>query len=153
MKFNVLAVGNKMPDWIESGFMEYRKRMPKELSIELIEIKQVKDKNREQSLIAEYERIEKVLPTASFIIVMDEQGKQLSTQDLAASLINWMNLGKDITFIIGGADGLHPAIKQKADQILSLSRMTFPHGLVRVLLAEQLYRAMTILKHHPYHRA
>lgn len=142
-----------MPDWIESGFMEYRKRMPKELSIELIEIKQVKDKNREQSLIAEYERIEKVLPTASFIIVMDEQGKQLSTQDLAASLINWMNLGKDITFIIGGADGLHPAIKQKADQILSLSRMTFPHGLVRVLLAEQLYRAMTILKHHPYHRA
>ncbi|MBK7352748.1 MAG: 23S rRNA (pseudouridine(1915)-N(3))-methyltransferase RlmH [Nitrosomonas sp.] len=153
MKFNVLAVGNKMPDWIESGFMEYRKRMPKELSIELIEIKQVKDKNREQSLVAEYERIEKVLPTASFIIVMDEQGKQLSTQDLAASLINWMNLGKDITFIIGGADGLHPAIKQKADQILSLSRMTFPHGLVRVLLAEQLYRAMTILKHHPYHRA
>lgn len=142
-----------MPDWIESGFMEYRKRMPKELSIELIEIKQVKDKNREQSLVAEYERIEKVLPTASFIIVMDEQGKQLSTQDLAASLINWMNLGKDITFIIGGADGLHPAIKQKADQILSLSRMTFPHGLVRVLLAEQLYRAMTILKHHPYHRA
>lgn len=153
MKFNVLAVGNKMPDWIESGFMEYRKRMPKELSIELIEIKQVKDKNREQSLLAEYERIEKVLPTANYIVAMDEQGKQLSTQDLATSLINWMNLGKDITFIIGGADGLHPVIKEKADQILSLSKMTLPHGLVRVLLAEQLYRATTILKHHPYHRA
>ena len=153
MKFNVLAVGNKMPDWIESGFMEYRKRMPKELSIELIEIKQVKDKSRERSLLAEYERIEKVLPVTSYVIAMDEQGKQLSTQDFATSLVTWMNLGRDIAFIIGGADGLHPVIKQKADQVLSLSKMTLPHGLVRVLLAEQLYRAMTILKQHPYHRA
>ena len=153
MKLNVLAVGNKMPDWIESGFMEYRKRMPKELSIELIEIKQVKDKSRERSLLAEYERIEKVLPISNYVIAMDEQGKQLSTQDFATSLVNWMNLGRDIAFIIGGADGLHPVIKQKADQVLSLSKMTLPHGLVRVLLAEQLYRAMTILKQHPYHRA
>lgn len=153
MKLNVLAVGNKMPDWIESGFMEYRKRMPKELSIELIEIKQVKDKSRERSLLAEYERIEKVLPVTSYVIAMDEQGKQLSTQDFATSLVTWMNLGRDIAFIIGGADGLHPVIKQKADQVLSLSKMTLPHGLVRVLLAEQLYRAMTILKQHPYHRA
>ncbi len=153
MKLNVLAVGNKMPDWIESGFMEYRKRMPKELLIELIEIKQVKDKSRERSLLAEYERIEKVLPVTSYVIAMDEQGKQLSTQDFATSLVTWMNLGRDIAFIIGGADGLHPVIKQKADQVLSLSKMTLPHGLVRVLLAEQLYRAMTILKQHPYHRA
>lgn len=153
MKLNVLAVGNKMPDWIESGFMEYRKRMPRELSIELIEVKQAKDKNREQSLISEYERIEKVLPAANYVIAMDEQGKQLSTQELAVSLENWMDLGKDITFIIGGAEGLHPEIKQKADQIMSLSKMTLPHALVRVLLAEQLYRATTILKHHPYHRA
>ena len=153
MKLNVLAVGNKMPDWIESGFMEYRKRMPKELSIELIEIKQVKDKSRERSLLAEYERIEKVLPVTSYVIAMDEQGKQLSTQDFATSLVTWMNLGRDIAFIIGGADGLHPVIKQKADQVLSLSKMTLPHGLVRLLLAEQLYRAMTILKQHPYHRA
>ena len=84
---------------------------------------------------------------------MDEQGKQLSTQEPAVSLENWMDLGKDITFIIGGAEGLHPEIKQKADQIMSLSKMTLPHALVRVLLAEQLYRATTILKHHPYHRA
>lgn len=153
MKLNVLAVGNKMPDWIESGFMEYRKRMPKELSIELIEIKQVKDKSRERSLLAEYERIEKVLPISNYDIAMDEQGKQLSTQDFATSLVTWMNLGRDIAFIIGGADGLHPVIKQKADQVLSLSKMTLPHGLVRVLLAEQLYRAATILKQHPYHRA
>lgn len=153
MKLNVLAVGNKMPDWIESGFMEYRKRMPKELSIELIEIKQIKDKSRERSLLAEYERIEKVLPITNYVIAMDEQGKQLSTQDFATSLVTWMNLGRDIAFIIGGADGLHPVIKQKADQVLSLSKMTLPHGLVRVLLAEQLYRAATILKQHPYHRA
>ena len=153
MNLNVLAVGNEMPDWIESGFMEYRKRMPKELSIELIEIKQVKDKSRERSLLAEYERIEKVLPVTSYVIAMDEQGKQLSTQDFATSLVTWMNLGRDIAFIIGGADGLHPVIKQKADQVLSLSKMTLPHGLVRVLLAEQLYRAATILKQHPYHRA
>ena len=153
MKLNVLAVGNKMPDWIESGFMEYRKRMPKELSIELIEIKQIKDKSRERSLLAEYERIEKVRPITNYVIAMDEQGKQLSTQDFATSLVTWMNLGRDIAFIIGGADGLHPVIKQKADQVLSLSKMTLPHGLVRVLLAEQLYRAATILKQHPYHRA
>mgnify|MGYP003444177095 FL=1 len=153
MKLNVLAVGNKMPDWIESGFMEYRKRMPKELSIELIEIKQVKDKSRERSLLAEYERIEKVLPVTSYVIAMDEQGKQLSTQDFATSLVTWMNLGRDIAFIIGGADGLHPVIKQKADQVLSLSKMTLPHGMVRVGVAEQLYRAATILKQHPYHRA
>lgn len=155
MKLYILAVGNKMPDWVVAGFREYHQRMPRETPIHLIEIKPEKRgaKQTERLLFAESERIQAVLPSACHSVVMDEQGKQLTTIELAEGLNDWMRMGQDVAFIIGGADGLHRDIKRMANEMLALSRLTLPHGLVRVLLAEQLYRAHSIIKQHPYHRA
>lgn len=155
MKFYIVAVGNKMPDWVDSGFNEYAKRLPNELSIKLINIKPEKrgaGKNTEQILMAECDRIKAALPARCRIIVLDEKGKQWSTVRLADSIIDWMNDGGDAVFIIGGSDGLHKDIKNLAISTLAISMMTLPHGLVRVVLAEQLYRAISIIKRHPYHR-
>ncbi|WP_074903963.1 23S rRNA (pseudouridine(1915)-N(3))-methyltransferase RlmH [Nitrosomonas communis] len=154
MKLYILAVGNKMPAWVASGFMEYTQRMPREIPIHLIEIKPDKrgSKQNEQLLFAESERIQAAMPSACYIVVMDERGKQFTTIQLAETLIDWMRNGKDVVFIIGGADGLHRNIKSMANEMLALSRLTLPHGLVRVLLAEQLYRALSIIRQHPYHR-
>jgi len=155
MKFYIVAVGNKMPAWIDAGFNEYVKRMPAELSIQLISIKPEKrgaGKNTEQILIAESLRIKVALPPSCQIVVLDENGKQWSTINLAERITGWMNDGGNTAFIIGGSDGLHRDIKKLANYILALSTMTLPHGLVRVVLAEQLYRANSIIKRHPYHR-
>ncbi len=154
MKFHILAVGNKMPDWIKKGYTEYSERMPREAELVLVEIKPEKrvGKKTEQLLQAESERIRIALPPQCYIIVLDELGKQITTSRLTELMTNWMASGRDIVFIIGGADGLHPSIKQIAHEKLALSAMTLPHGLVRVLLAEQLYRAFSIIRNHPYHR-
>lgn len=155
MKLFVLAVGNKMPAWIETGFREYSQRMPRETAIHLVEIKPEKrsGKKVEQLLLAESERIHAALPPGCHVIAMDERGQQITTMKLAHRLTEWMACGQDVVFIIGGADGLHPAIKSMAHEKLALSALTLPHGLVRVLLAEQLYRAVAIIRQHPYHRA
>lgn len=155
MKFYILAVGNKMPDWVKAGYAEYSQRMPKEAGVLLIEIKPEKrtGKVTAQLLQAENERIQAALPSGCHIVVLDETGKQVPTVKLAEMMTNWMESGQDIAFIIGGADGLHQDIKQLAHEKLALSAMTLPHGLARVLLAEQLYRAFSINCNHPYHRA
>ncbi|MFZ2883591.1 MULTISPECIES: 23S rRNA (pseudouridine(1915)-N(3))-methyltransferase RlmH [Nitrosomonas] len=156
MKFHILAVGNKMPDWVRKGYTEYCQRMPKEAELLLVEIKpekRVGSKNTRQLLQAESERIRTVLPPGCHIVVLDETGKQATTMKLAEMMDRWMESGQDVAFIIGGADGLHQDIKQMAHEKLALSAMTLPHGLARVLLAEQLYRAFSINRNHPYHRA
>ena len=155
MKFYILSVGNKMPDWIKAGYTEYSQRMPKEAELLLIEIKPEKrtGKITTQLLQAENERIRAVLPSGCHVVVLDETGKQITTIKLAETMTSWMESGRDIAFIIGGADGLHQDIKQMAHEKLALSAMTLPHGLVRVMLAEQLYRAFSINRNHPYHRA
>lgn len=155
MKLLVVAVGHKMPDWITTGFKEYAKRMPREARIDLIEIKpepRTTGKNVTQIMAAEAQRIFAALPQDALRIVLDEQGAHLSTKQMAQQMQAWMGSGKDVAFIIGGADGLHESIKNNAQQQLSLSAMTLPHGLVRVMLAEQLYRAHSLLHNHPYHR-
>lgn len=155
MKLYIVAVGNKMPTWVDSGFNEYSKRMPTELSIQFINIKPEKrgaGKNTEQILAAEGLRIKAALPSSCQIVVLDENGKQWSTTSLAERIEGWMGDGCNAAFIIGGSDGLHGDIKKLAKYILALSAMTLPHGLVRVVLAEQLYRANSIIKRHPYHR-
>lgn len=144
-----------MPTWVDAGFNEYAKRMPTELSVQLINIKPEKrgaGKNIEQILIAEGLRIKAALPSSCQIVVLDENGKQWSTINLAERMKGWMGDGGNTAFIIGGSDGLHGDIKKLAKYILALSAMTLPHGLVRVVLAEQLYRANSIIKRHPYHR-
>ncbi len=144
-----------MPDWVTAGFGEYAKRMPREMPLQLHELKPAaRDKSAATArwLQLESERIRAALPCDAFRIVLDERGKSFSTLKLADRLANWRNEGRDVAFVIGGADGLDPELKSGADLLWSLSPLTLPHGMVRVILAEQLYRASTILANHPYHR-
>jgi 23S rRNA (pseudouridine1915-N3)-methyltransferase len=155
MKLLILAVGNKMPEWVSSGFGEYAKRMPREMKIELVEIKpepRTTGKSIPQIMEAEAGRILAALPADCLRIALDERGAHLTTRQLSLQMQEWMRGGRDVAFIIGGADGLHESVKNGAQQQLALSPMTLPHGLVRVLLAEQLYRAHSLLHNHPYHR-
>lgn len=154
MKFIICAVGHKMPDWAIAAFREYTKRMPHEVSIELVEIKPEKRTGLkvEQLLDAEADRILAAIPSGRRVVAMDERGRQWSTAQLAESMSDWMKEGGDTVFIIGGADGLAAAIRNSADEVLALSALTLPHALARILLAEQLYRAVSLIKGHPYHR-
>jgi len=154
MKLAVLAVGHRQPDWVNEACAEYLKRMPRELPASVIEIKPEArgSKTREQLLAAEKGRIRDALPGGSRIVVLDEKGDDLTTLKLARRLETWMQDGRDVALLIGGADGLDEEFKQQADDKLRLSSLTLPHGLARLLLCEQLYRAVSVLKNHPYHR-
>lgn len=155
MKLFIVTVGHKMPDWITTGFNEYAKRMPREAKIELVEIKpepRTTGKTTLQIMEAEAQRILAALPSGCRRIALDERGATPTTRQLAAQMKDWMSEGRDVAFIVGGADGLHDSVKQAAGQMMALSALTMPHAFVRVLLAEQLYRAHSMLHNHPYHR-
>ena len=155
MKFHIVAVGNKLPAWVNNAFIEYAKRFSQDIALQLIEIRPEKrtgNKNKEQILNAEYQRIKTSIPAGCRMIVLDTCGIQYTTPQLANVIEKWMQEGLDTVFVIGGADGLHESIKSSAHSLISLSKLTFPHGLARVILAEQLYRAISLIKNHPYHR-
>jgi 23S rRNA (pseudouridine1915-N3)-methyltransferase len=154
MKLTILALGHKMPAWVREGCEEYAKRMPPEARIEWLELKPEErgGKSVAQVLEAEARRIEAAIPKGAQRIVLDERGKPLSTRELSQWLSEWMKDGVNPVFLIGSADGLAPSIKQGAARSVSLSGCTLPHGMVRVLLAEQCYRAWSLLHNHPYHR-
>ncbi len=155
MQLVIAAVGHKMPGWIEKGFEEYTKRMPGDCRIILKEIKPVDrsgSKTADTVMALERTKIEAALPKGAFIVALDERGKDLSTMQLSEHLTKWQQGGRDIAFVIGGADGLDTNFKAKADILVRISSLTLPHGMVRVLLAEQLYRAWSITQNHPYHR-
>jgi 23S rRNA (pseudouridine1915-N3)-methyltransferase len=155
MQLIIAAVGHKMPTWIEYGFGEYAKRMPPECRILLKEIKPVErsgSKTAETVMALERGKIEAAIPKGSRIVALDERGKDLTTVQLSQLLTQWQQDGRDVTFVIGGADGLDAGFKASADMLVRISSLTLPHGMVRVLLAEQLYRAWSITQNHPYHR-
>ena len=154
MKLAVLAVSHRQPGWVSEGCAEYVRRMPRELPLTVAEIKPEPrgSKTREQLLTAERGRIRDALPAGSRIVVLDERGDDLTTLKLARRLEAWMRDGRDVALLIGGADGLDEELKAQADDRLRLSSLTLPHGLARLLLCEQLYRAVSVLKNHPYHR-
>lgn len=155
MKLLVVSVGNKMPDWIATGYNEYVKRMPREAKIELLEVKpepRTTGKTTVQIMEAEAQRILAAMPSGCLRIALDERGAQPTTKQLSVQMQSWMREGRDVAFIIGGADGLHDSVKQTAQHLMALSALTLPHAFVRVLLAEQLYRAHSLLHNHPYHR-
>ena len=155
MQLVIAAVGHKMPGWIEEGFGEYAKRMPPECRIHLKEIKPVErsgSKTAETVMALERTKIEAAIPKGARIIALDERGKDLTTMQLSQLLLQWQQDGRDVTFVIGGADGLDAGFKASADMLVRISSLTLPHGMVRVLLAEQLYRAWSITQNHPYHR-
>ena len=154
MKLGVLAVGHRQPGWVNDGCAEYLKRMPREFSASVTEIKPEPrgSKAREQLLAAEKSRIRDAMPAGCRLVVLDERGDDLTTLKLAKRLEAWMQDGRDVALLIGGADGIDEELKAAADDALRLSSLTLPHGLARLVLCEQLYRAVTVLRNHPYHR-
>lgn len=156
MKLAVLAVGHRMPAWVTTAFEEYAKRMPREMPLQLKELKPAQRSSAAGDtgrwLQTEAERIDAAIPTGALRVVLDEHGRSFPTRALADYVARWRNEGRDIAFIIGGADGLADSVKARAELLWSLSPLTLPHGLVRVVLAEQLYRAASLLAGHPYHR-
>jgi 23S rRNA (pseudouridine1915-N3)-methyltransferase len=155
MQLVIAAVGHKMPAWIETGFTEYAKRMPPDCRLVLKEIKPVDrsgSRSAETVMAMEKSRIDAAIPKGSKVVALDEHGRDLTTMQLAKNLTQWQQGGTDVTFVIGGADGLDAQFKQQADMLLRISSLTLPHGMVRVILAEQLYRAWSITQNHPYHR-
>lgn len=154
MKLGILAVGHKLADWVATGCHEYIKRMPRELPVVCIDIKPEArgSKSREQLLAAEYGRLQTALQAYKRIVVLDERGVDLTTVKLAGYLENWMREGGDTAFVIGGADGIDEALKARADAMIRLSSLTLPHAMARLVLCEQLYRAISVVRNHPYHR-
>lgn len=154
MKLSIVAVGHKQPDWVLTGCQEYLKRMPRELPTGVIEVKPEPrgSKTREQLQAAEKGRILQAAGDGVRLVALDEKGSDLSTKKLAERLEAWMQDGRDTVLLIGGADGLDAELKQRADEMVRLSSLTLPHGMARLLLCEQLYRAVSLLKNHPYHR-
>jgi 23S rRNA (pseudouridine1915-N3)-methyltransferase len=144
-----------MPGWVNEAFHDYAKRMPRDMKIELIEVRpepRTSGKPTVQLLEAEAGRIARALPRDASRVALDERGREFTTAELARWLAARRQEGRDIAFVIGGADGLAPEVKSGAGPLMRVSAMTLPHGLARVLLAEQLYRASSILNRHPYHR-
>ena len=155
MRMIVIAVGHRMPDWVQSGFADYARRLSREARLELIEVRPARRSpsiSVERAMALEESRIEAATPAGCHRIVLDERGMELTSAELARKLETWLGAGRDIALFIGGADGLTDRFRRSADLLLALSRMTLPHGLARVVLAEQLYRANSIMHHHPYHR-
>jgi len=155
MRLSVIAVGTRMPGWADEGFAEFARRMPRELPLELKEIKaepRSGGKHVDALVAAEAGRIRSALPPRCRLVALDERGADLTTRELAARLRRWMESGEDVVLVIGGPDGLAPEIKDAAAESLRLSSLTLPHALARVVLAEALYRAASLLKNHPYHR-
>ena len=155
MKLAIVAVGTRMPGWADEAFAEFARRMPRELPLELLEIRpepRTTGKTPEAMMAAEAERIDARLPAGCRRVALDEHGEALTTRQLATRLEKWQSGGGDVAFIIGGPDGLDPRILDGAAETLRLSSLTLPHALVRVVLAEALYRAASVTKGHPYHR-
>lgn len=155
MRITILAVGHKAPGWVQEGFNEYARRMPPEARLELVELKPEErgpGRTADKARALEGERILAAVPQGATLLALDERGRSVTTQGLSVMLSDWMRDAVHPVFAIGGADGLSDEVRSRANKLVSLSAMTLPHALVRVVLAEQLYRAWSILARHPYHR-
>mgnify|MGYP006274808339 FL=1 len=156
MRLRLICVGQKMPDWVTQGYNEYARRMPPGLSLELTEIPVAhrgKNPDIARLMQRESDAILSAVGPRDRVVALEVGGRPWSTEKLAGQLENWQLDGQDVSFLVGGPDGLADACRQRADQQWSLSPLTLPHPLVRIVLAEQLYRAWTITRNHPYHRA
>ena len=156
MKLKLLAVGTRMPDWVEAGCNEYGKRMPPELRVQSIEIplgSRGKNQPAAKAIEAESQGILKAIGEHDFVVALDVLGKPMSTEKLAQQLGSWQMNGRDICLLVGGSDGLSQQCLARANMRWSLSDLTLPHPLVRIVVMEQLYRAWTINANHPYHRS
>lgn len=155
MRITLIAVGTRMPAWVHAGFEEYRKRIAGQVKFELREVAPAKPGLRhlsERIKEDEAERILAAIPQGARVIALDEHGKPWTTRDLATRLQTWMQEAPEVVWLVGGSDGLAERCRLAAAEVWSLSALTLPHALVRVVLAEQLYRALSLTRGHPYHR-
>ncbi len=155
MRIKILAVGQKPPNWVRLATDEYLGRFPADTNIQLLEVKPAirsSSGSPQQWMQQEARLIEQLSPERHHLVILDERGEDLTTRQLAQRLERWRTTGLPITIVIGGADGIAPELKSKADETVRLSSLTLPHAMVRVLLLEQLFRAWSILNNHPYHR-
>jgi len=154
MKIRIVALGHRMPAWVSAGVEEYVRRLPRELALQVVELKpEPRDRGRStaQVLAAEGRRIGDATK-GCHVVVLDPRGEAWTTARFAERLNEWREAGHEVAFVIGSADGLAESVKRDANVIISVSTLTLPHGLTRVLLAEQIYRAASLLRGHPYHR-
>lgn len=155
MKIQLISVGTKMPDWVEAGVAEYRKRLPRDFELLITEIPLAargKGADVGKAMAKEGEACLRAVPRGDYVVALDVRGKSLGTEQLAERLRQLRDGGRNVSLLVGGPDGLAPGCLDAADARWSLSPLTFPHPIVRVILAEQLYRAWSILVGHPYHR-
>ncbi len=155
MRIRLLAVGQKMPSWVESGYQEYCKRLPAEFQLELVELApgyRGKGADLARAIRSEGDAMLSAMGKNEHVVALDVKGKSWSTEQLAQHADQWRMEGANVCLLVGGPDGLDPRCLEKAHQKWSLSALTLPHPLVRVVLAEQIYRAWTLLKGHPYHK-
>lgn len=155
MQIQLIAVGERAPAWVQEAFRDYAARLGRDCRLVLREIPPAKrGKASQSSQWCEEEggRMLAAIPNNAHVVALDTQGRQWSSPELAAVLQRWLAAGKPVSLLVGGPDGLSAACAQRADETWSLSKLTFPHPMVRVLIAEQLYRAWSQLHHHPYHR-
>ena len=155
MKISIVAVGQRLPEWVNDGVADYVARFPADFEVRVVEVKAEPRSGQpvERILAAEAQRLQAAIAQGSVIVALDERGRDWTTQQLAEQLQRWREGAERVAFVIGGPDGLDPGFKNAARVQLRLSSFTLPHALARVLLAEQLYRAWSILARHPYHRA
>ncbi|MGK0204773.1 MAG: 23S rRNA (pseudouridine1915-N3)-methyltransferase [Planctomycetota bacterium] len=155
MKVRLLTVSQRQPSWVVEGFAEYEKRLPRAWQFQLQEIKpeaRTSGQTTPKVQAAEAVRLRNAVPKGAIVVALDERGDSWSTERFAEQIETWQQAGRDLAFVIGGADGLDPEFRREAANRLSLSRMVMPHGLVRVMFVEQLYRAATVIDGHPYHK-
>ncbi|MDX1347199.1 MAG: 23S rRNA (pseudouridine(1915)-N(3))-methyltransferase RlmH [Thiomicrorhabdus chilensis] len=155
MIIHFITVGQKMPKWVQEGYAEYAKRLPKACSLNLIELPMAqrgKTSSVEQMKAEEAKRILAAIPKGARLIALDEHGQQVTTKGLAEKMEDWLAGGQDIALIVGGPDGLDQTILQQAQWKWGLSKLTMPHPMVRIMVAEQIYRAWSVINNHPYHR-
>ncbi len=155
MQIHLISVGQSMPVWVQQGYADYAKRLPRECELVLKEIpagKRSKNSDLARLIKEEGDKMLAALPPRAHLVSLDIPGKAWTTPQLAAQLKIWLESGQNVALLVGGPEGLADAVKQQANQSWSLSNLTLPHPLVRVLVAEQIYRAWSILQNHPYHR-
>ncbi|NOT13311.1 MAG: 23S rRNA (pseudouridine(1915)-N(3))-methyltransferase RlmH [Methylococcaceae bacterium] len=155
MQINLITIGNRMPGWVQQGYDEYAKRLPRECELLLKEIapdKRGKNSDMARILKSEGEKMTAAIPQSAHVVTLDLSGKSWSTMELSQAMKRWLESGQNIALLIGGPEGLSESAKLLARESWSLSKLTFPHPLVRIVVAEQLYRAWSLLNNHPYHR-
>jgi len=155
MVIHFITVGQKMPKWVQEGYAEYAKRLPKSCAIKLVELPMAqrgKTGSVDKYKAEEAKKILAAVPKGAMLIVLDEHGQQVTTKGLAENLEDWLASGQDVALVVGGPDGLEQSLIQQARWKWGLSKLTMPHTMVRILVAEQIYRAYSVINNHPYHR-